>query len=106
PMARFGRLARVRGDWRVAVGVALLALSALLAFRELGIWWSDPLVWPLVLAAFGAALLWRQSRLPSGSAGGIEASAPPERERTRSPVADLYRGGFAIALVVGAALLF
>jgi signal transduction histidine kinase len=81
-------------------------LAALLAFRQLGIWWSDPLVWPLVLAAAGAALLWRQSRLPSRPAGEIDAAGPPERERTRSPVADLYRGGFAIALVVGAALLF
>src|SRR5947208_15452816 len=38
PMARFGRLARVRGDWRVAVGVGPLALSALLAFRGPGLW--------------------------------------------------------------------
>src|SRR5437867_1286254 len=63
---------RVRSDWRVAVGVGLLTLSALLAFRELGVWWSDALVWPLVLASFGAALLWGRSRA---------ARTPRERAR-------------------------
>src|SRR5947208_3453601 len=32
---RLGRLPLVRSDWRVACGVGLLTLSALLAFREL-----------------------------------------------------------------------
>jgi signal transduction histidine kinase/phage shock protein PspC (stress-responsive transcriptional regulator) len=93
--------------WRIAAGAGLLMLAALLAFRQLGIWWTDALVWPLVLAAAGAALLWRQSRPPSAPDAGATAR-PSERppERPRSAVADLYRGGFAIALVVGAALLF
>jgi signal transduction histidine kinase/phage shock protein PspC (stress-responsive transcriptional regulator) len=87
---------RVRSDRRVATGVGLLTLSALLAFRQLGIWWSDALVWPLVLAAFGAALLWGRSRV-----------ARTARERARaSGVTDLYRGGFGVLLVIGAALLF
>src|SRR6266508_1820148 len=42
PLARLGPLPRVRGDWRVAAGVGLLTLSALLTFRQLDIWWSDP----------------------------------------------------------------
>ena len=50
-----------RGSRRIAVGVGLLVLAVLLVFREFGIWWSDALVWPLVLAAAGAALLWSQS---------------------------------------------
>ena len=83
--------------------------------------WSDALVWPLVLAVAGAALLW------AGPAGRARTrSAPPYRTRRRPapPVArrpddgappepdtetrilDLYRGGFGVALVVGAALLF
>src|SRR5512132_4281455 len=37
------RLPAARADWRVATGIALLTLSALLAFRELGVWWSDAL---------------------------------------------------------------
>jgi signal transduction histidine kinase len=94
----FGRMARarVRSDWRVAAGVGLLTLSLLLAFRELGIWWSDALVWPLVLAAFGAALLWGRSRA---------ARAIPQRART-ARVTDLYRGVFGVLFVIGAALLF
>jgi len=42
PVARFSRVARVRGDWRVAVGAGLLTLSALLAFRQLGICGATP----------------------------------------------------------------
>jgi phage shock protein PspC (stress-responsive transcriptional regulator)/signal transduction histidine kinase len=95
------RLPAVRGDWRVAIGVALLTLSALLTFRELGIWWTDALVWPLVLAAFGAAALWQRSR-----ATGIEAEPVPPAPRAPSRVADLYRGVFGVLLVIGAALLF
>jgi signal transduction histidine kinase len=94
-------------NWRVAAGVGLLALSLLLVLRELGIWWSDALIWPLILAAFGATLLWRQARQPT--AGGAAAAPgrpePPAAERQRRLV-DLYRGGFGVALVVGAVLLF
>jgi signal transduction histidine kinase/phage shock protein PspC (stress-responsive transcriptional regulator) len=123
PLARLGRLARVRGDWRVAGGVGLLTLSALLAFRELGVWWSDALVWPLVLAAFGAALLWERSRAKATAAdttprpwigwkGAAPAAETPVRGEvtpaasTPSRFADLYRGGFGVLLVIGAALLF
>ncbi len=119
PLARLGRLTQVRGNWRVAAGAGLLTLSALLAFRELGIWWSDALVWPLVLAAFGAALLWGRSRSTS-SAGDATArvergwGAPPPpasesdlpAETAGSHLADLYGGVFGVLLVVGAALLF
>ena len=83
-------------------------LSALLVFRQLGIWWSDPLVWPLVLAAFGAALLWQRSR--RSSEGATQPAAPPARaprERApRSRTRDPYSGVFGVLLVIGAALLF
>ncbi len=97
----------------MAAGAGLLALSALLVFRELGIWWSDALIWPLVLATAGGALLWRQSRAmaPAPVAEDLEPPAgspqsPSSEPQRRSGPADLYRGGFGIALVVGAALLF
>jgi signal transduction histidine kinase/phage shock protein PspC (stress-responsive transcriptional regulator) len=121
PVARLIRVPRARGDWRVAVGVGLLTLSMLLAFRELGIWWSDALVWPLVLAAFGAALLWGRSRgtgtstvsppsaAPKPSVPTTAEAAPGEttaRARPDSRLADLYRGVFGVLLVFGAALLF
>ena len=103
------------GGWRLAAGAALLTLAALLVFRELGLWWSDALVWPLVLAAAGAALLWRQSqagtsRKPELRAGPRPATVRPAPEAATagpaSRVAGIYRGGFGVALVVGAALLF
>ena len=102
PVAQLGRLPRIRGDWRVAGGVGLLTLSVLLAFRELGIWWSDPWVWPLVLAAFGAALLWERSR-PTTTAAGRDPTAVA---RAGSSLADRYRGIFGVLLVIGAALHF
>src|SRR3954470_16422367 len=82
-----------RGSVEVALGVALLALSLLLAFRELGIWFSDALVWPLVLIAAGAALLWRQS-------------TRQERPRTKERAAMVSRTGLGIALVIAAGLVF
>jgi signal transduction histidine kinase len=100
---------RRRGSWRVAAGVGLLTLSALLVLRELGIWWSDALIWPLVLAAAGGALLWRQSRLAGDRASAtptaVPAPATAELDRRRR-LMELYRGGFGVALVVGAVLLF
>lgn len=116
PLVRFARLPRVRGDWRLASGVGLLTLSVLLAFRQLGIWWSDALVWPLVMAAGGAALLWGRSRASTAGPGpqpgpwaGTEvptaAGGDPAAGQS-TPLGDLYRGVFGILLVVGAGLLF
>jgi signal transduction histidine kinase len=92
------------GARRVAAGVGLLVLAVLLAFRELGVWWSDALVWPLVLAASGAALLWGQSRRP-GATAPAPTTAPPEPSGW-APAIGVYRGGFGVALVVGAGILF
>jgi signal transduction histidine kinase/phage shock protein PspC (stress-responsive transcriptional regulator) len=119
PLARL----RVRSDWRVAAGVGLLTLSVLLAFRQLGIWWSDALVWPLVLIAFGAAILWGRSRAPgegpgaargAWAAGGRAPAGAKPREDTAvvaleatgtGSLGDLYRGVFGVLLVIGAGLL-
>ncbi len=61
---RHGGLRPGGATWRLAAGVGLLVLSLLLTVRALGIWFSDAAVWPVVLTASGAALLWRQSALP------------------------------------------
>jgi signal transduction histidine kinase len=106
------RAPRIRwSNWRVAGGVGLLTLSLLLVIRELGIWWSDALIWPLILATSGAALLWRQSRAMSPPASpvagtGDVAGASLAARLPRAGLPDLYRGGFGIALVIGAVLLF
>lgn len=121
PLGRLARGSRLRGDWRVAIGVSLLTLSALLAFRELGIWWSDALVWPLVLAAFGVVLLWgrtrgaaraSESRVPAGSQPAAAATGESpgvtgaSAKQPSSSLAELYRGTFGVLLVLGAGLLF
>jgi len=64
-----------RGTIEIAVGIAFLALSVLLTFRAFGLLFSDVIVWPLVLVAAGAALLWRQW-LGGGAPGGTVARAP------------------------------
>ncbi len=116
PLVRFARAPRVRGDWRVALGVGLLTLSCLLGFRQLGIWWSDAIVWPVVVAAFGVALLWARSRsraedegVPVSERAGAAAEPMPAGPRaapSRSPLGELYQGVFGVLLVIGAGLLF
>jgi signal transduction histidine kinase len=110
-----GRGPRLTANTRVAAGVGFLTLAALLVLREIGWWWSDALIWPSILAASGAALLWRQSRAMTEEA--VEAPATSEVLRAepgaprratparRAGLADLYRGGFGIALIAGAALI-
>ena len=110
-----GRRPRITPNTRVAAGVGFLTLAALLVMREIGWWWSDALIWPVILAASGAALLWRQSRAMTETASEPPATgevlrAPPGAPRTTprrqsAGVADLYRGGFGIALIAGAALI-
>jgi signal transduction histidine kinase len=70
-----GRLGR-RETWQVAGGIGLLVLAVLLLFREWGIWVGDAVVWPLVLASAGGALIWRQSQ-------GAAVVEPPPRERAK-----------------------
>ena len=103
---------RLRPNTRVAVGVGFLTLALLLVFREVGLWWSDALIWPLILAVCGATLLWLQSR--SLSEAPAPAPTPSETLRAkpearaaaeRRRVASLYRGGFGVALIAGAALI-
>lgn len=114
-------------NWRVAAGVGFLTLALLLLLREIGLWWSDALAWPLILAASGAALLWKTGTSAPAIPVADGASAPDrggavgsatdaarsasgeqtERLTARgSGIADVYRGGFGVALVLGAALLF
>jgi phage shock protein PspC (stress-responsive transcriptional regulator) len=114
------RLRARPGSLQVAAGVGCLALGALLTVRELGLWWSDAVTWPAVLAVSGGALVWHHittgaavpappvARTPRGPEHSAEPAALPEpsdRLGTRDLRA-IYQGGFGVALVVGAALLF
>ena len=65
-----------RQTWQVVGGVVFLTLAVLLLFRAWGIWFGDALVWPVLLAGGGAALIWRQSQ-------GAEMIEPPAEARAR-----------------------
>jgi signal transduction histidine kinase len=108
------RLPTGRGAIEVSLGTGLLLLSALLTFRELGIWFSDAVAWPLVLIASGAALIWRGSATAT-PAPEEPATAPlvrgkPEK-RTAAPqvrraAVAMSRTGVGIALVIAAGIVF
>jgi signal transduction histidine kinase len=116
------RLPTGRGAVEVALGTGLLLLSVLLTFRALGIWFSDAVVWPLVLVAGGAALIWRGSAAaapapvePEPAVAGVPgatanrpaatvAPAPPSEPR-RTAIA-ISRTGVGIALVIAAGFAF
>jgi phage shock protein PspC (stress-responsive transcriptional regulator) len=126
------RLRARPGAWQIGAGVGCLTLGGLLTIRELGLWWSDAIVWPAVLAAAGAAMLWRQTatrragpeptRSPRDGVQTVEhepavatTAAEPARDADAPPplgsglpqrLRSIYQGGFGIALVVGAGLLF
>src|SRR5829696_9230277 len=72
----WARLAGRRETWLILTGSTLLLLSMLLLLREWGLWFSDAIVWPVLLAGGGAALIWRQSA----------ASAPPAEPQPAAPV--------------------
>jgi len=108
-----------RAALEVGFGVGFLVVAILLAFRELGLPFSDVLTWPLVLVAAGGALIWRQS-VGRPTAGGASAppaagvtgagTAPPRPlfdDGTReSRPAVISRIGIGVTLVVTAAIVF
>jgi signal transduction histidine kinase len=105
------RLPTGRGAVEVALGTGLLLLSVLLAFRELGLWFSDAVVWPLVLIASGGALIWRGSA--TAAPAPAEAPTAPlvrkegEREqRLVGAAAAISRTGVGVALVIAAGFAF
>jgi signal transduction histidine kinase len=106
-----------RGAVEVALGVGFLLLAVLLALRELGLPFSDPLIWPLVLVAAGGALIWRQSIDASGTvAGGLAAhgglipgrrgTGEPDAAPGESRPAVISRIGIGVVLVIAAAIVF
>ena len=110
------RLPTGRAAVEVALGTGLLLLALLLTFRALGIWFSDAVVWPLVLIASGGALLWRQS-LGSAEPAPVEVRArtPPAPDADanaklaaegRRAAAAISRTGLGVALVIAAGFVF
>jgi signal transduction histidine kinase len=101
-----------RAAFEVAAGVGFLLLAVLLAFRQLGLPFSDVLTWPLVLAAAGGALIWRQfvgGGPPPEAAGGPPTAAaqiPARAGAGESRPAVISRIGIGVTLVVAAAIVF
>jgi signal transduction histidine kinase len=123
------RIRTGRAAVEVALGTGLLLVAVLLTFRELGLWLSDAIVWPLVLIAAGGALIWRQSLGEAAEPIGRERAVPrpaapgvarPEAEpaaaapgRTELAVAEgrraavaISRTGIGIVLVIAAGAVF
>jgi signal transduction histidine kinase len=120
------RIRSGRAAVEVALGTGLLLLAVLLTFRELGVWFSDAIVWPLVLIASGGALIWRQSMgSPAEALGGDprpaaqlagRPSAPPDAPALtgarlaaaegRRAAAAVSRVGVGVALVIAAGFVF
>ncbi|MDQ1397602.1 MAG: hypothetical protein QOG64_2861 [Acidimicrobiaceae bacterium] len=69
-----------RRDVGQTVAVALLVLGGLLLMRAIGLWFDDRIVWPVVLASAGLAVIWRQA--------DDEDRAPLTRVAARIPWAE------------------
>ena len=112
--SRLGRLTGRRGTWLVVSGCILLLLSLLLLLREAGLWFSDAIVWPVLLAGGGAALIWRQSAAPAPAAElgpPAPARVRPDRPHDpfralRLPTPELGPAAAGAGLVIAAALVF
>jgi len=102
------RIRSGRASVEVALGTGLLLVAGLLTVRALGIWFSDAIVWPLVLIAAGGALIWRQS-MGDEPAPVQEPPAPPQdvvvEEGRRAAIA-VSRTGLGIVLVIAAGFVF
>jgi signal transduction histidine kinase len=99
------RIAGRRETWLVVAGMMLLALAALLLLRKWGIWFSDAVVWPVILAAAGGALIWRQSTADEPAPDRAVRAAPrqPSISLPRDATGRILVGA---ALVVGGGLVF
>ena len=109
---RLGRVLGRRESWQVAGGIVLLVLATLLLFRAWGIWVGDAVVWPLVLASGGGALIWRQSQgaavvdAPAREQARPGGGAARPRRTLRLARPSLSIVALGATLIVGAALVF
>jgi signal transduction histidine kinase/phage shock protein PspC (stress-responsive transcriptional regulator) len=96
-----------RGEtWLAVTGAVLLMLAALLLLRTWGLWFSDQFVFPLILAAAGGALIWRQATAPDEGEAEPRAARASRAFPLRLPADALGRAAVGAALVVGGGLVF
>jgi signal transduction histidine kinase len=106
-LAPIERLAGRRETLMVVAGMVLLAIASLLLLRKWGLWLSDAIVWPVLLAAAGGALIWRQSTAAEAPARApAVAPAEPRAPLLHLPADAASRALVGAALVVGGGLVF
>jgi len=85
-----------------ALAVGSIVLGVVLLVRASGVWFSDGVVWPIALAGFGLAVIWRQAdNEDRASLAGLVGSLD-----VRSRRASLARVVIGIVLVVGGVSAF
>lgn len=91
---------RTKHDVGEVLAIGSIILGVLLLVRATGIWFSDALVWPLLLAGMGLVVIWRQ-------AGDDERPSLLRvvDRRPRSPALDLRSRRAALARVAVGVLL-
>jgi signal transduction histidine kinase len=114
---------RRSGGLRIALGAGLLVCSGLLFVRAAGPWPGDAVVWPAVVVALGALLLWHAPGVVPGRRRGwaahrreddspaapMPAPAPAREPSARMRVLgrpEVSRGGLGVALVLAGGLAF
>jgi signal transduction histidine kinase/phage shock protein PspC (stress-responsive transcriptional regulator) len=98
---------RPHGRQNLALGV--MVLGVLLLLREVGLWFGDPVVWPVALAAAGAAVIWARSddrdRARWTRAGALIPGNPVEALFTgRVGLVRIVVGGLLVAMGMGLGL--
>jgi len=96
--ARRPRLPHGRVDRRALL---LLAIGGLLLVRQTGIWFGDAVVWPLVAAAVGVALIWRQADAAQRARWAASARNPMEGGDRRAMALRVAGGGVLLLTGVG-----
>jgi signal transduction histidine kinase len=107
---------RPRGGLRIALGAGLLVCSGLLFVRAAGPWPGDAIVWPCVVVAAGALLIWRTSGVVPARRRGWAAHRSAEHLSSSSSRSspwtrvlgrpEVSRGGLGVALVLAGGLAF
>lgn len=100
-----------RTDAAQTAAVALLVLGGLLLLRAVGLWFDDRIVWPVVLASAGLAVIWRQADDEDRAPLTKVAARIPWAEHlppftVRSGRASIIRVAIGVSLVVGGATAF
>jgi signal transduction histidine kinase len=103
-----------RGSFRIAIGTGLLVGSGLLFVRAAGPWPGDAIVWPAVVAALGALLIWRAPSVAPRRRRGWGAHHSYEVSPSREPSTRVHsfgrpevsRVGLGVALVLAGGFAF